>query len=142
MLEHAFPRLGQNGYRITSQASQVYNCIAWAANDTGNWWWPLSRGRVNYWPLGAPRDESVSAFQAAFAVLGYLWCNDELPESGFEKIALFADAHDMPTHAARQLDSGLWTSKLGELQDIEHQLRDLEGAIYGTVACIMRRPKS
>ena len=28
------------------------------------------------------------------------------------------DTNGKPTHAARQLSSGLWTSKLGKLQDI------------------------
>jgi hypothetical protein len=55
-------------------------------------------------------------------------------------IALFADKNDFPLHAARQLPSGRWTSKLGELEDIEHGLRDLEGDAYGTVVLIMKRP--
>jgi hypothetical protein len=51
------------------------------------------------------------------------------------------DAQGSPTHAARQLDNGRWTSKLGELEDIEHSLRDLEGAAYGTVVQVMKRPR-
>jgi hypothetical protein len=61
-------------------------------------------------------------------------------EPGSEKIAVFANAKGVPTHAARQLASGFWTSKLGVSEDIEHRLRDLEGDIYGTVALIMKRP--
>ena len=61
-------------------------------------------------------------------------------EPGFEKIALFATDQAVPLHAARQLASGRWTSKLGEREDIEHALRDLEGEIYGTVVLIMKRP--
>jgi hypothetical protein len=60
-------------------------------------------------------------------------------ESGFEKIALFA-SDGVPKHAARQLESGRWTSKLGTREDIEHALHDLEGAIYGSVALVMKRP--
>ena len=44
------------------------------------------------------------------------------------------------THMARQLASGLWTSKLGELEDIEHETpAELEGDIYGIVVQYMRR---
>ncbi len=64
---------------------------------------------------------------------------DEELEPGFEKIALFADERGIPRHAARQLLTGRWTNKLGELEDIEHGLRDLEGAEYGTVVLVMRR---
>jgi hypothetical protein len=37
-LEALFPRLRGTAYRITSPASEVYNCIAWAAGDTEHWW--------------------------------------------------------------------------------------------------------
>jgi hypothetical protein len=60
-------------------------------------------------------------------------------EPGFEKVALFADASGMPQHAARQLATGRWTSKLGRMEDIEHALRDLEGGIYGSVVLLLKR---
>lgn len=52
-----------------------------------------------------------------------------------------------PTHAARQLPSGAWTSKLGEWEDIEHDtLEALEGSegrgeAYGRVALILKRER-
>lgn len=58
---------------------------------------------------------------------------------GFQKVAFFVGANGVPTHAARQLPSGLWTSKLGEWEDIEHTLHALEGDIYGTVALLLKR---
>jgi hypothetical protein len=85
------------------------------------------------------REETLAAFQEAFQSLGYAVCADEALELGFEKVALFALADGFPTHAARQLGSGRWTSKLGELEDIEHALRDLEGVEYGTVVLVMKR---
>jgi hypothetical protein len=69
-------------------------------------------------------------------------CEGDELEAGFEKIALFANNQGIPLHAARQLPSGRWTSKLGELEDIEHTLRDLEGEEYGSVALVMKRPSS
>jgi hypothetical protein len=77
---------------------------------------------------------------AAFTSLGYTVCEGEEPESGYEKIALFADGDGRPTHAARQLPNGRWSSKLGKAEDIEHGLRDLEGTLYGEVVFLMKRP--
>jgi hypothetical protein len=43
-------------------------------------------------------------------------------------------------HAARQLGTGRWTSKLGPDEDIEHDDVDaLEGDHYGVVVRIMKR---
>jgi len=141
-LETAFPRLAQSGYRITSPKDKIYNCIAWAANDLRNWWWPGPHEEDEYWPPGVPRDVTLAAFQAAFAFLGYAFCEGEEIEPGFEKVAVFADVRGKPTHGARQLPTGRWTSKLGALEDIEHDLRDLQGTLYGTVVLVMKRPTS
>ena len=46
---------------------------------------------------------------------------DESLEPGFEKVALYA-LGGVPKHAARQLSSGRWSSKLGDLEDVEHTL--------------------
>ena len=86
-----------------------------------------------------PRERTAAAFVAALATLGYQLCEGEALEPAFERIALFADAEGRPTHAARQLPSGVWTSKLGKAEDIEHRLRDLEAVLYGTVL-ILKRP--
>jgi hypothetical protein len=139
-LETVFPGLARGGYRITSLRDTDYNCIAWAVGDTHAWWWPGRDAEREYWPSGVPRERTRDAFEAAFASLGYTVCDGEGPEAGYEKIALFADGDGRPTHAARQLPSGRWTSKLGKLEDIEHGLRDLEGAIYGAVVLITKRP--
>src|SRR5579871_4456795 len=137
-LEALFPRLCGTAYRITSPASDVYNCIAWAAGDTARWWWPGDPTRT-YWPDGVPRLETLAAFRDAFATLDYDACEQADPETGFEKIALFADAEGRPTHAARQLSDGTWTSKLGLSEDIQHGLADLVGDVYGSVVLILNR---
>ena len=137
-LEQAFPGLSKGGFKVTSAKSLSYNCIAWALNNSNQWWWPLPEANDVFWPAGAPRVETLSAFQAAFASLSYTPCTDDSVEAGFEKIALFADANGLPLHAARQLANGRWTSKLGELEDIDHALHDLEGEFYGKVALLMK----
>ncbi len=88
----------------------------------------------------ALRDETLAAFVMALGTLAFVPSDNENPESGFEKLALFADVRGVPTHAARQLPTGRWTSKLGEWEDIEHELHALEGELYGTVALVLRRP--
>ena len=88
-----------------------------------------------------PRMETLAAFQAAFTLLGYENCADGQSEVGFEKVAFYL-RNGKPTHAARQLPDGMWTSKLGPDIDINHTLRGLEGPAYGQVVGFMRRPSS
>ena len=68
VLEQEFPLLSISSYIITSQETDDYNCIAWAAGDTDRWWWPTSP--PYYWPQNIPLEESISAFIQAFSTLG------------------------------------------------------------------------
>jgi hypothetical protein len=140
-IEAAFPGLRNSPFRITSPANWDYNCIAWAAGDTANWWRPDPDAAAdsNYWPPSAPKEETLAAFVTAFATLGYGPSSGEDFEPGFEKVALFARG-DKPTHAARQLPSGRWTSKLGKGEDIEHELHAVSGEAYGAVVLMVKRP--
>lgn len=140
-IQSSFPRLKQSTYFITSRATPNYNCIAWAADDDTQYWWPDSMS-LYYWPKGIDRTEDLDAFSSAFATLGYEPCDAANQEEGFEKIAIFADARGKPLHAARQLPNGAWTSKLGSAEDIQHALFTLEGKSYGMVQRFMRRPIS
>ena len=75
--------------------------------------------------------------------LGYEKGNDFGSEIGIEKVAIFADEDLLPTHAARQLEDGTWTSKLGEEEDIMHvRLDHVSGRIYGLPVLVMRRPRN
>lgn len=138
VLDTLFPGLRGSAYSITSPRTIDYNCIAWAAQDTERNWWP-DRFNQYYWPTEIPRIESIEAFVAAFATLGYELCQDHKLARGVEKVALFVDTAGRPTHAARLLPSGRWTSKLGQLEDIEHDYHAVCGEKYGTVACILAR---
>ncbi len=140
-IEATFPILRSRGYLITSQATIEYNCIAWAAGDTGSWWWPDPMN-VCYWPPAIPRKETPEAFIKAYELLGYDICKDASHEEGFEKIAIYVDGNGKPTHATRQLSSGSWTSKLGGLEDIEHNTVDaLISVRYGVAKLYMKRPR-
>ena len=132
------PRLINVGYLITSPPTKTYNCFAWAAGRTDRWWEPDLQNQY-YWPPEAPRELTKDALSKAFESLGYFPCENENYEEEFEKIAIFFKEEE-PTHAARQLDSGKWTSKLGEFEDIEHPtLEALSGYYYGYDIVILRR---
>ncbi len=128
-------------FTVTSPASPVYNCIAWAAGDATRWWWPDAFG-FYYWPDQTSRSETLDAFTAMFRGLGYEICEGSRLEAGFEKVAIYVDGRARPTHAARQLDNGNWTSKLGQEVDIQHDGPNEFPATcsYGVVARFMRRP--
>ena len=137
-----FPNLNDANHRITSVRTRRYNCIAWAAESEPKWWWPsLGATSRSYWPPGVPREVTLVAFIEAFRVLAYETCEDGSLEDGYQKIAIFANDSGTPTHAARQLPTGFWTSKLGQLEDIEHAtVEDVNCPIYGAPVQFMRRP--
>jgi hypothetical protein len=131
-----FPRLTAANHRITSPATTDYNCIAWAAGETSHWWQPGV-----YWPTTVPPDDfGIGVLERAFAEFGFEDCGDDDGlEAGFEKVALYGSG-TFYTHAARQLPTGIWTSKLGRDVDIEHETPDdVAGGIYGEVVQIMKR---
>lgn len=132
------PRLTIEGYTITSPETLNYNCIAWGANVDTAWWWPDSQNQA-YWPPGVARVETVSAFKQAYRTVGFVNCSDGNLVEGTEKIAVYVNSRNVPTHAARQLPSGEWTSKLGRCHDITHTLAGLEDNFYGSVGFFMQR---
>lgn len=140
-IEKSFPNLQRSGYSITSPATIDYNCIAWAADDTEIWWWPDPLYEY-YWPPEITRAINIETFIRVFELLGYTVCDNPEYENDLEKVAIYADSNRKPTHAAKQLDSGKWTSKLGRLEDIEHHTLDsLAGSHYGSAAVVLKRPK-
>ena len=77
-----------------------------------------------------------------FTGLGISVCSTDEKEPGYDKVALYA-RHGRWTHAARQLEDGQWTSKLGPDEDVTHSSpKSLTGELYGEVHCIMRRPSA
>lgn len=131
----------------TSPETTAYNCIAWAAGDIRRWWWP-DPFFLYYWPPGIPRQETTDAFIALYESLGYEVCQNSDYEDGYEKIALYVSGLGKPTHAARQLPNGSWTSKLGRSFDVEHDLPEEVARLgsnplfhYGIVAVVLRRPR-
>ncbi len=137
--EAIFPKLRTTNYRITSLNEPWYNCIAWAARDKNQIWWPI---RGAYWPeKGA--DLSLDSFIRAFRSLGYVPCRSRKLARGWEKVLIYCDSGGFPTHMARQLPDGAWASKLGwQGHDIVHSKPEgVEGPnpAYGYPRAVMRR---
>jgi hypothetical protein len=135
----AFPLLSRLNCAKTSEADPEYNCIAHAADDQSQYWWPDQDGD-GYWPQGIARAETIEAFIAAFGAIGYIPdpSNDPSLDAGVEKVAIYA-LGDEPTHAAKQLSDGRWTSKLGAQEDISHDWGALDGPCYGRAVRVLRR---
>jgi hypothetical protein len=140
----ALPNLNDQNCIERSRATTKYNCFAWAAWEDTRWWEP-DPFNINYWPPSAPRELTMGAVIAAYSTRGYLPCGDASLEPGFEKIALFAITDPwgaiIPTHAARQLPDGRWTSKLGPFEDVEHTTVDaVDCPTYGSTAQFLKKP--
>ena len=138
------PSLVPETYEITSSATRRYNCIAWAAGEDFRNWWP-DPFDVGYWPPGVPRQETIQTFIRAYGAFGYRPCIDGALEPGVEKIALYGKGQpgaEIPTHAALQLESGQWTSKLGSFEDVSHTTPEaVSGPVYGKVIRYLARPQ-
>ena len=139
-LKNEFPNSEKEPFKKTSDISQIYNCIAWAAGDDSKWYEPDPYG-MYYWPPEIPRVYSINAYISVFEKIGYIKCDNSDIEIGYEKVAVFSIKR-VPTHAARQLSNGLWTSKLGQNIDVSHTIKAIEEGQYGNVIQFLKRKKT
>lgn len=122
----------------TSPPDADYNCIAWAAGEQNRFWWPRPEEEY-YWPSDVPRVETREAFIQAFGALGFEvfeYMSVSWDPKEWEVVA-FLQRGDEVRHAARQLPTGRWTSKMGVGMDIDHEIT----GGYGGVGWMMRRPR-
>lgn len=144
----AFPGLRSDPcFKITSDQTPEYNCIAWAAIRNDVFWWPDPRiPNIDgvEWPFNLPLNASLENFILLYQHLGYALCQSWKYEHQLQKLALYINQDTrLVTHAARQNYDGIWTSKLGPNHDITHiNPMSLEGSKYGEVAAIMQRHNS
>ena len=132
-----FPNLTDQNHSICSPPSENYNCIAWAYGVSNKWMWPGVPGY--YWPCEVAGVDELRAVIQLYLDKGYEECDSGQREDGFEKVAIYVNQGG-PKHAARQLESGRWTSKLGGRVDIEHDtLETLEGGEYGKATVFLRK---
>lgn len=139
-----FPNMTLDNHIVKSPESTEYNCIAWACGRKDTRLWPAAAPDYE-WPTGVLNENSVDALVDLFRSCGYEPCNDGVLEAGYSKVALYA-WQGTPTHAARQLRSGKWSSKIGQdCEDIWHDNPSVvetdRGPRYGRVVAYMRRPR-
>jgi hypothetical protein len=117
-LESLLPGLRGSGCVVTSPEDIRCDGLAWAAEDEEHWWWP---NEDSHWPEEAAREETIAAVVAAYGVLGFVSGEGLLVEQEYEDMVIYTSRDGTPTHVARQLQFGLWSSKRGLLQDVEHR---------------------
>lgn len=139
-LEAEWPNLANTHYKVTSPYTTEYNCLAYAVYEDDRWWSPLPE-KIYYWPPEVPREWTLDAFIQAYRTRGFETCENGDFEEGVEKIAIYVTPDGKPQHVARQLKNGFWTSKMGNLEDIEHELEGVVGGLYGAVKQFMKRLK-
>jgi hypothetical protein len=133
-----FPNLENTEYEVTSEETVDYNCFAFVAGEEDCRWDPVDPD--GYWPDGVPRELTLDAFIKAYQTIGYECCDNGDIEPGFQKIAIYT-YNGEPQHAAIQTENGMWKSKLGDWEDIQHELKGLENPnYYGVVQQILKRP--
>ncbi len=135
-----FPKSIIDPFLITSPETLHYNCIAWAFGDSTKWYWPDSANSF-FWPDEIVREEKIECFIQLFKLIGYEVCENDKLDPLYEKIAIYTNIHGKPTHAARQLSNGYWTSKLGGSYDVTHSIFSMEDGVYGNATVYMRRKK-
>jgi len=138
-----FPALkGGKGYQDTSEATIEYNCLSWALGISWTRYDPEPNCTGYFWFPGVEREWSARAIRKIFENHGYQACDSYDLEEGYEKVVFYVDEGGVPRHFARQLDNGKWTSKLGDLNDIEHD--NLESIIcpaYGRPQTVLKRQR-
>jgi hypothetical protein len=137
--------------RRTSSDTDHYNCYAYVAGDTRRPWCPLPiLPRGVHWPVPVDDEEENTVWPVlkGYEAIGFEWCENGTLENGFEKLALYTNQNDEPTHVAIQRENGTWQSKLGSDIDVEHALESLESSDefgptdYGKVRYFMKRKRT
>ncbi len=143
--KHSFPNIPTKDIKIDGDEDSSYNCIGWAFGDNSRWWWP---GGGVYWPNSD--SPTIHAFDSLLKDTAHgIETSDQKHEDGFVKLALFSRdpeprSESYPTHLARQLEDGEWSSKTGFSYLIRHghDVRAMNGGDYGNLVKIYKVPEA
>lgn len=136
-VEQHFPNLKiVENFIFTSDPTDDYNCVAWAIEKEDEWiQFPPYNSQNSY-------EDSVQSYIEYFTELGFEITDNTKLEEEFDKIALYTNDINEFTHVARQKPNGMWASKIGNWEDIEHTTLDaLAGGSYGNPKVYMCRAK-
>ena len=140
-------------YYVSSEATEEYNCIAWAMGFTDRWIDHFPSGGKNlkkWWPEGVERGFNPECLVKAFMAVGFECCDDDSYEEGYDKVALYKLEPYIDwfnrifervawTHAAKVLTPNTYHSKMGPQFDIYHSSGSVLQASYGKIFQFMRR---
>ncbi len=127
-------------HSIKSPKTDDYNCIAWAYGVSNRWMWPGDPD--SYWPSEATDADILEIVTQLYLDSGFDKCETGELEEGYTKIAIYVK-EDRPTHAAFQIESGRWSSKLGSWEDIEHNtLGVVECESYGKATIFLKKRRN
>lgn len=94
----------------------------------------------SWWPKEVKCDESKESLVGLFQFFGFEMSDNDLPEDGYDKVALYSDG-DCWTHAAKIVAQNIFHSKIGTAWDIKHSGGDVfDNTEYGRVFAIMKCP--
>lgn len=146
-LIYVFPDLANDvNFKILSECTDEYNCIAWAMGYTDRWVDPYI-GAGHWWPMGVARNDKPETLIAAFKAEGFEMSEDIYPEEGYSKVVLYKKmGAEEWTHAARIVTIDIEYSKFGRAWDGLHSHDVLsrtgignENQSYGIAYAYMKR---
>jgi hypothetical protein len=136
----ALPHLKRSDYSLESKATSTYNCVSWAFSETTVKYDPAPIFGY-YWPRRVSRSITALNYIAMFERVGHFTkCDNGELEPGFEKIAVYEELNGDFSHVARQRSKGTWTSKVGNLDDIDHPSPFVLEKDYGKITQFLKRP--
>ena len=120
-LINVFPDLARDvNFKILSECSFLYNCIAWAMGYSDRWVDPYP-GPGHWWPDGVIRSITPEALISAFKAEGFELSDNCLPEEGYSKVVLYKKkTAEEWTHATRIVTNDIEYSKFGPAWDGQH----------------------
>lgn len=124
LLINIFPDLARDAnFKILSERTPIYNCIAWAMGYTDRWVDPSIVDNIPWlwWPHGAERSYRPEALISAFEAEGFEISDNSKVEEGYSKVVLYKNQNTGKwTHAARIITSDVEHSKFGKAWDGQH----------------------
>lgn len=123
----------------TSDKNKNYNCVSWVVGINDRWLWPIDDGNPYwYWPADIKEGDYVESFIDLLSNMGFVICFSGIYEESYDKVVVYGDSLG-PTHLAKQLDEKYWSSKLGDDEDVKHELKTFDNGGYGEIKCFMKR---
>jgi hypothetical protein len=147
VLASVFPDLaGDANFRILSDCTNVYNCIAWAMGYSDRWV-DICVLPGHWWPEGVERNCKPETLIEAFQSEGFEISDNRYVEDGYSKVVLYKKKNvEEWTHAARIVTSEIEYSKFGSVWDGQHSHNVLcrtgvgqESQSYGIAYAYMKR---